>query len=166
MEKTEIIKDLKTEFLRWRVFLESLSEEEGTKVLPGETLSIKDKVAHLHAWQQLSIARLEAATQNHDPLYPDWLRSAHPDTDDVDQENERIFQMYQGNSWQEVMNKWRTGFEYFIKLCKNLPDENIFIAGINTWLPDYALADVMLGSLEHHREHFDPLQKRGTISSI
>jgi len=158
MKSIDIIEDLTSEYLRWREFLEGLTEDQISQQLSTESLSIKDKVAHLHAWQQLSIARLEAAIQGHDPILPDWLVSEDPDTGDVDQDNERIYQMYRDNRWQDILDQWRTGFEYFIGLCKRIPVENFFTVGVYAWLPNYAIADVMIGSLEHHREHFDSLQ--------
>ncbi len=158
MNKNELIEELKKEYSRWLILLQGFAEDELTRYLPGESLSTKDKVAHLFAWQQLSIARLEAAIQGHDPIIPPWLISSQPDTDDVDQDNEQIFQMYLSNSWQEIFTLWRTGFEHFISLCSLLQEEDLFKTGKYPWLPEYALADVLTGSLEHHREHFDLLQ--------
>lgn len=157
MKSKDIINELNAEYLRWRVFLEGLTEDQISHHLPGEDLSIKDKVAHLQAWQQLSIARLEAAIQGRDPIHPVWLISMHPDTGDVDQDNERIYQMYHGDTWQDILNKWRTGFECFIELCKRIPEDDLYAVGKFSWLSGYAVADVMSGSLEHHREHFDSL---------
>ncbi len=152
--KDIILHDLNAEFTRWQDLLHQYSESDLITPLPGESLSIKDKVAHLHAWQQLSIARLEAALQKHAPVKPIWLQSGDPDTGDVDPENERIYQMFRDLAWQDVFHMWRSGFERFIELFETVPEEDLFTEGKFSWLPGYALADVMDGSLEHHREHF------------
>jgi hypothetical protein len=154
MDKKEILNNLKSEYSRWMVLLGDLTENEISQNLPGENLTIKDKVAHLCAWQELSIARLDAAIHRHVPVNPAWLVSEDPDTGDVDQDNERIYQMYQRFPWQEIYSKWSSGFELFIALSELVSEDDLFVVGKFTWLPEYALADVMIGTLEHHREHF------------
>jgi hypothetical protein len=111
MDKKEILNNLNSEYSRWLVFLGGLTENEISQNLPGENLTIKDKLAHLLAWQELSIARLDAAIHQHVPVNPTWLVSEDPDTGDVDQDNERIYQEYQGVSWQDIFLKWSSGFE-------------------------------------------------------
>lgn len=154
MDKKEILNNLNSEYSRWLVFLGGLTENELSQNLPGENLTIKDKLAHLLAWQELSIARLDAAIHQHVPVNPTWLVSEDPDTGDVDQDNERIYQEYQGVSWQDIFLKWSSGFELLIALSELVPEDDLFVVGKFPWLPGYALADVMIGTLEHHREHF------------
>ena len=60
-EKRLILMMLEDEFNRWGELLDNLSEDEITRPRPPSTWSIKDVMAHLMAWQQVSIARLEAA---------------------------------------------------------------------------------------------------------
>jgi hypothetical protein len=45
-------------------------------------------MAHLMAWQQRSLARLEAALQNRQPQFPGWSETLDPESDaDLDQVN-------------------------------------------------------------------------------
>ena len=48
-------------FDRWELLLASLSEKQLTDSNLPSNLSVKDVIAHLWAWQQLSVARAEAA---------------------------------------------------------------------------------------------------------
>ena len=58
--KTHMLAALREEFGQWENVLASLTETQiTTPPQPGE-LSLKDEIAHLWAWQQRSIARLEA----------------------------------------------------------------------------------------------------------
>ena len=72
-EKQQILKLLSEEFDRWEAQLAGLSEAQITAPVLPPYLSIKDVIAHLMAWQQVSIARLEAAQANTAPVYPGWL---------------------------------------------------------------------------------------------
>ena len=61
-DKQHLLATLRTESERWQALLASLDEEQiTTRTLPAG-LSIKDQIGHLHAWQQISIARLEAVS--------------------------------------------------------------------------------------------------------
>ena len=50
-DKKQIITTLKEEFNRWEELLASLSEEQITAPHLPSSLSIKDVIAHLRAWQ-------------------------------------------------------------------------------------------------------------------
>ena len=69
-DKKQILTMLKEEFNRWENLLGGMSEEQITAPHLPSNLSIKDVIAHLRAWQQVSVARLEAALHNQQPAYP------------------------------------------------------------------------------------------------
>jgi hypothetical protein len=41
--------------------------------------STKDVIAHLRAWQQISVVRMEAVALNREPKYPQWIAELHED---------------------------------------------------------------------------------------
>jgi len=71
-EKQQILAALREEFERWEALLAGLSEAQITAPQLDDGWSIKDVIAHLRAWQQRSIARVEAALSDREPDYPDW----------------------------------------------------------------------------------------------
>ena len=72
IDKTHILIMLQEEFTRWEDLFTSLTEEQITaRQLPSQW-TIKDVVAHLMAWQQRSIARVEAALLDREPVFPGW----------------------------------------------------------------------------------------------
>lgn len=156
--KDQLLTTLQVEFRRWDERVARLSEAQaGAQSLPGD-LSLKDQLAHLMAWQQVSIARFEAARQGRAPIFPAWLAGADPEADDaIDQINARIAQTYQGWSWPEIYQAWRAGFQRFLELGEGFTEQDLFAAGRYTWLNGYALADVLKGSYGHHQEHFAEL---------
>ena len=81
-DKAQIITALRKEFNRWEDLLAGISEEQITAPHLPSNRSIKDVIAHLRAWQQVSIARLEAALLNREPEFPKWLAGLHPESED------------------------------------------------------------------------------------
>ena len=67
-DRIHIIRMLRDEFERWEEFLGGISEEQITAPNRIDNRSIKDIVAHLTTWQQISVARLEAALHNREPV--------------------------------------------------------------------------------------------------
>ena len=80
--KIHILAALREEFDQWEEVLARLSEVQITTVRHPSKLSIKDEIAHLRAWQQRSIARMEAALHNREPDLPQLLPIVDPDAHD------------------------------------------------------------------------------------
>lgn len=154
-EKATALADLRTVFNQWKDLVSRMREPELTAAPDGD-LSVKDVLAHLHAWQGLSVARLEAARAGGEPVMPGWVAGSDPDTDDDDETdalNARIAGLYRRRSWTEVHRAWRDGFLRLLALAEAIPDDALTERGRYPWLGDHALLDVLRGTCEHHREH-------------
>ena len=157
-DKTQIITLLRNEFGLWEELLTGLNEEQCTAPYLPSDLSIKDVLAHLMAWQQRSIARLEAALLNRDPEFPGWPVELDPESDDVDELNAWIHGLYHEQSWPEVHRNWRAGFLRFLDLGEAIPEPDLLGVGRYTWLDEYPLSIILLASHEHHEEHLEELR--------
>ncbi len=158
--KQQILSMAKAEFSRWGELLGSLSEAQITAPRLPDNLSIKDTMAHLMAWHQLSIARLEAALQEQELELSEWL--AYLATELPDEEpneiNAAIYEKYRDRPWSIVYQDWRAGFLRFLELGQAIPEERMMDAKRYSWLEGYSLADVLTGSYEHHHnDHLEPL---------
>ncbi len=156
--KAGLITQLKDLFRRWEEQLLTMSEAEITtrQLSPGR--SVKDDVAHLRAWLQVSIARLEAAVSGNDPAYPDWVHGTDPDSDseeDTQGFNERIYQAHREESWSVVYHNWQNGVVYFLELAEKTPEDVLSDKDRFPWLKGYPLLAILQGALEHHEEHMD-----------
>ncbi len=159
-DKQQILTMVKEEFDRWEKLVADLSEEQLNTPQPDSTLSIKDVLAHLMAWQQRSIARLEAAVQNKEPEFPQWPAELVPDSEegDPDKINAWIYQTYHEQPWADVHRKWRDGFLRFMELGESIPEKDWSDAGKYRWLDGYSISAVLVWSYEHHHtEHLEPL---------
>lgn len=166
-DKQALLQLLHTEMRRWEALAAGLTEAQATdRSAPGGR-SVKDELAHLWAWQQRSIARMEAARQQRTPEYPPWPVDGDPDADDasLDKLNEWIFESNRDRPWTEVLNAWRNGFLRLISQAEATPEKDLLEKDKYAWLPGYALADVLTGSTEHHSEHRPPLLARFGLSA-
>jgi hypothetical protein len=99
-DKQELLASLRAVFNSWEKLLAGESEEEITVQRFAAYWSTKDVIAHLRAWQQISIARLEAAILDTEPEFPTWLAGADPffAEDHTDEFNARIYEIYHDQS--------------------------------------------------------------------
>jgi hypothetical protein len=136
-----------------------MSEEQITAPQLPSNLSIKDVIAHLWAWQQRSIARLEAAFHDKDPEFPRWPAEFDPETEgEPHQLNAWIYETYREKPWSSVHRDWREGFLRFLELGEAIPEKDLLDAGRYSWLEGQPLSIVFLGSYEHHHsDHLEPL---------
>lgn len=155
-EREQALAKLREVFDGWEQLLSGLSEAEITTAR-GTDMSIRDVIAHVAGWQQLSVERLSAALEHRDPVSPSWSLAANPDDGDHDATNARIQAQADGKSWSDVHREWRTQFQHFLELGEAVPDEDLLTVGQFPWFYDeYALVGVLQGSYEHHQEHLEP----------
>lgn len=159
---TQQVKDgLREELQVWDELLSKMSHEQLTVPLLSDGQSIKDILGHLHAWQQLSIARLEAARLQSEPDMPAWLHGQDPDKDELtDEYNARIQAVFRDQSWAQVYTAWRDGYRRFLELADMIPDSDLLDETKYSWLKGYNLLAVLEGSCEHHQEHRGELLSR------
>ncbi len=160
--KTQIIATLKEEFDQWEKLLNGLSEAQiNTPPAPSE-FSVKDVMAHLWAWQQRSIARLEAGIQNKEPEFPQWHLGLDLESDgEPHQVNGWIYKTNRDRPWPNVYQDWKTGFLHTIELGEAIPEQDLLDKEKFPWLEGYTLADILTSSYEHHhQDHLTPLLHR------
>jgi hypothetical protein len=156
--KEHILAALREQFDRWEDVLASLSEEQltGLHILPG--WSTKDVIAHLWAWQQISVARMEAALQDREPKFPGWVAGLHPDWEEnANQTNAWIYETYHPQPWSTVYQNWREGFQHFLQLGEAVSEIHLLDSGRYPWLEGRPLALILLASYDHHQEHLEKL---------
>lgn len=166
--KTHLLAALREEFDEWERVLAGLSEEQIHAAPTPDELSLKDEIAHLWAWQQRSIARLEAGRTNTEPQMPAWWPDAEvtrpEESEDHEAENDRInaqiYAAFRDLPWTQVFTQWRTDYLRFLELGAAIPEPTMLDPSRFAWLNGYSLADVLLGSYDHHQEHLDGLLKR------
>ena len=156
--KEHILAALREQFNRWEELPASLTDEQITAPHFDYDWSIQDVIAHLWAWQQISIARLEAAAYHRELEYPKWAAELHGDWEEnADQTNGWIYETCHEKSWSEVYQSWRNGCLRFLEAGKPISEKDLLDGDRYPWLKGYSLAFILVASYDHHQEHLDKL---------
>ncbi len=156
--KEHILAALKEEFDNWEKLLASLSEEQITAPRFDLDWSIKDVVAHLWAWQQISAARMDGGLQDREPEFPKWIvESIENWEEDSDQVNALTFEQCHEKSWSEIYGNWRIGFLRLLDLGNEISERDLLDGDRYSWLNGYSLAGILIASYAHHQEHSEKL---------
>ena len=158
-DKQQILTTLREEFNGWEELLAGLSEGQITATQLPDSWSIKDVIAHLRAWQQRSIARLEAALLNRAPEYPAWPAQFDPEAEGQPHDlNAWLYEIYRNQPWSSVHRDWSEGFLRFLELGAAIPEKDLVDPGRYPWMEGQPLALALQASYEHHQEHEDYLE--------
>lgn len=156
--KDHILAALRENFDQWEDLLASLSEEEITAPHFDFDWSIKDVIAHLWAWQQISIARMEGGAQNREPEFPKWILSLGDDwEEDADRVNALTFETKHEKPWSEIYQNWKEGFLRILELGDKISERDLLDGDRYPWLKGYNLAAFLIASYDHHQEHLEKL---------
>lgn len=156
--KQQIRTALEDVFNRWEELIASVSEGQINTVLIPSNWTVKDVVSHLWSWQQASVARAEAALQGTEPKYPRWWEIFAPDpNEDVDRTNAWLYEASKDKPWPKVYLDWKLQFQKYLDLTGQIPEKDLFEPGRYAWMGKYPLSASLLGSLDHHEEHFETL---------
>lgn len=151
-ELEAILARLEEEFESWEDLLAQLSEQQITSSRLPNGWSIKDLMAHLMSWQQVTLARLEAARRNEEPAFPEWLTGESPENEEhIHRFNARIFEKHRARSWSSVHREWRERFGKVLELGRKIPERDLMEPGRYPWLEGRPLVAVLHGTYEHHR---------------
>ena len=158
--KEHILAALREQFDRWEEFLVNLSEEQITSPRFDFDWSINDVMAHLWAWLQISIARMEGGVNDREPDFPEWIvESIENWEEDADRVNALTFEMNHQKPWSEIYRNWRNGFRQFLELGDQISERDLLDGDRYRWLKGYSLAFILVASYDHHQEHLEKLRE-------
>ena len=157
--KDHILAALREQFESWEDLLITLTEEQINTPHFDFNWSIKDVMAHLWAWQQISIARMEGGLHNQEPELPKWIvESIQNWEEDADGVNALTFETQHHKPWSEIYQNWKNGFLQFLELGKKVSERDLLDGDRYPWLNGYSLAFILVASYDHHQEHYEKLQ--------
>jgi hypothetical protein len=156
--KDHILTALREQIIRWEELLDRLNSDQIGAPLSPSNWSIKDVLSHLSAWQQRSIARLEAALSDREPVFPKWPPELDPDLEvNTDQINAWIYETHRDEAWGTVRQSWKDGFSRLLVLSERISERELMDESRYTWMEMQPLALILIGTYDHHLEHLDKL---------
>jgi len=114
----------------------SLTQEERSTPGTYDDWSIKDQIAHCAAWMDRLARNISVAMEGIRPTR----------SEDIDQENEEIFQEFNPQSWEEVLAYSGQAKAALIDVVQNVSDEALFISELLPWQGGRELWKVILGT--------------------
>ena len=156
--RDHMLSALQEQLARWEELLAGLDAAQISAPLLPSAWTVKDVIAHLWAWQQRSLARLEAGRDGREPVFPHWEIEASADAlDSTQQVNDWIYQAYRHLPWTQVHQDWQAGYQRLLAISAGFPERELLDSDRYPWMQGYSLADVLLGTYDHHLEHYEPL---------
>lgn len=155
--KTHILAALQEEYDHWQRLLASLSETEITTPQPSSGWSIKDEIAHLWAWQQRTLARINAALLNQEPQFPQWSTLDPESFDNTDPVNNWIYQTSREQPWAVVHQRWQAGYLQILEKAAAMSEKDLLDGNKYPWLEGHPLSTYLVASYDHHQEHLEIL---------
>jgi hypothetical protein len=156
--KEHLLTALREQFDRWEELLASLNEEQIIAPRFDFDWSIKDVMAHLWAWQQISIARIEGGLRDREPEFPKWIVEPIQNwEEDADRVNALTYETNHEKSWSEIYQNWKDGFLRFLELGERMSERDLLDGDKYLWLNGYSLAFILVASYDHHQEHLEKL---------
>lgn len=156
--KDHILTALKEQFESWEELLAGSSKEQIMAPRFDLGWSVKDVMAHLWAWQQISIARMEGGLNDREPELPGWISEIENWEENADQVNAATYETSHEKPWPEVYQIWKNGFLHFLEVGGKISERDLLDGDRFHWLNGYNLASVLIASYDHHQEHLEKVR--------
>lgn len=145
--KATRMQQVRESYQQFEALVAPLSVEQLTKPNVNGDWSVKDNLAHLTAWHEYVLGRLQALRNGTTP--PEWM----PGLSTEDEINERVYQMNKDRPLADVQADFRTSFERVLAAVEALSEERL-----NAPFPWSTSANPVWGliagnTLGHYEEH-------------
>jgi hypothetical protein len=149
---------LRIEYKMWQGLLLNCKETPVDCAHNDDAWTLKDVLAHLTSWQEVTLARLVAARLKEEPEYPAWFPGADPETDEeLNLVNAAIYNAHKDQSLADIKKEWELRFSEILLVCPLISEQEFIEPDRYAWLGGYPLVAVLEGTLEHHRDHRDSI---------
>ena len=133
--KEHILAALREQFNRWEELLAGLSAEQIAAPHFEANWSIQDVIAHLWGWQQISLARMQAAVLKRQPEFPQWVADLPWYWEEnANQTNAWIYAIYHEKPWPEIYQPWRAGFLRLLESGEPVSEKDLLDGGKYPWM--------------------------------
>lgn len=163
-DKAAWLQMLRDVYQNWTTFVDGLSAEQINTVF-ADDYALKQTLGHLWGWEQLTLARLEAAVEDRDLRFDLWPAPYEADSDEgTDAINVTIQRITHDMAWDRLYADWKMTFQRVIALTERISEADLMAKARYAWLDGNPLSDVIGGVVGHTQEHLIELQQRYGIT--
>jgi hypothetical protein len=147
-QREQLVHTLESAQQDFQSLLDEMETEKLTEIGVVEGWSVKDVLAHIAAWEERVAVWAAALRQGTHPERPFWSANLTED-----QENQAIFEKYQGLTLQEALERLQSVHQSVMQAIAEMSDEDLFERKVE-WLGDVPFAEAIPGNtFEHFRHH-------------
>ena len=152
--KTAVLEKIEAEKAQWEALLAEVGEQRMDQPGVAGAWTFKDVVAHLSAWRQRSLDRLEASSRSESSPAPPWPIALET----VDEINEWIYEANRDRSLNDVLTESRELFDRMGAIVQAFPEEDLSEPARFEWMDGQAIGPAILdGSyFDHLHEKHEP----------
>lgn len=159
MNKSRLLEEMSSGYIALEDILAPLDQAQMTTPGVNGDWSIKDILAHLAAWQNYLLIRLQAAIRNEVPAVQGIL-SDEDEGNAVDRLNAGFYEENKSRPLEEVITDFRTTYRHIVEAVQALSNEGLFEPKHFAWMKDNALWELVPGdTYEHYQEHIQSIQE-------
>jgi hypothetical protein len=150
MNKQELIDRIEQAHSDWQSLLTEVGESHMEE--PGVTgdWSVKDIIAHIAAWEQRVLDRVESEAKGTPLEMSDW---------DLDKMNERFYERSRDRSLADVLDEASAVHARFMDFVRSLSEDELFKGGRYKWTEGEPFYHWVEGnSYGHYEEHAGPIR--------
>ncbi len=144
--KTELLALIEQERTAWEDLLGAIGEARLTQPDFADGWTFKDVAAHLTAWRQRAVVRLQAVQRDEKPSPPPW--AGVPAEDDA--VNEWIYQANRFRPPADVLRESRQSLADLAAAVAAVPETDLFDPHRFPWLEGTSLAETIMGNSCDH----------------
>lgn len=154
--KKELLDASDTEFAKLQEILASISPQDNAKPGVCDDWSVKDIVAHLHAWHMMMLDWYEQGMKGEEPAIPGegytWK--------DTPKLNAEIYQRWANVDYKEIMNKLAHSHQQVMRIIRNHSDRELFTKKKYTWTGSTSLGAYLISATSSHYNWASKLIKK------
>ena len=159
MDKSRLLEEMSSGYIALEDILAPLDQAQMTTSGVNGDWSIKDILAHLAAWQNYLLIRLQAAARNEVPSVQGIL-SDEDEGNTVDRLNAGFYEENKSRSLDEVLAEFRTTYQQVVEAVQAFSDEDLFEPKRFAWMKGNALWELVPGNTYgHYQEHIQSIQE-------
>ena len=162
--KEQVLQAMNDSHAEMSNYLASLTPEQRVAPVLDNSWSVKDSLAHLAAWQKMTVGWLEASLRGEDVKRwtPDYQQPDDPAQWNVviNAFNDYLYERDRNRSWDEIMDDLNSGHDDLSMVVQLMSPADIFDPNRFAWRKGSPAIDMIGGNTYgHYEEHLGYMQQ-------